>query len=207
LVQSPNAALKAIPLNVMAFSLKKLVEHISGPPPGVAIGSPFLSEPADAETIAGELDQLAAKPRQRSLELHLVPNPFEALEDFTGFLSRLGNCLEKGGSLYGHLDSTHTNQRYNKAYAKYGFQKEVGHPLKVGEKIYYTEQDPESKHPSLYLDEGSIAEVFGQAGFLEFQFFGPWISPELVKAWPDGYWDTLMEEPPFLSFCAKFTLG
>lgn len=126
--------------------------------------------------------------------------------ELRALLVSVARLLRPGGLVVGCNDYPDNPPTHYERYRPYGFIK-VG-PLErsEGSTITYRFFNPDGSAFELdnyFLSTDLYKEEFAAAGFEDFDWVLPRVSPEGQTAFEPGFWDTYLESPPIVSFSAR----
>jgi ubiquinone/menaquinone biosynthesis C-methylase UbiE len=114
--------------------------------------------------------------------------------------------LKPGGQFIGFNDYVgNAPESYGK-YAKYGFVKTTTEKRQEGDTITYHITNPDGSQfqfDNFFLHPATYSACFAEAGLQSFAWQGPWLSPMGEQTFPSGFWDVMLNDPPFIGFSAE----
>ena len=129
-----------------------------------------------------------------------------SVEQLTRLCRSAFRHLKPGGRFIGFNDNIANDPANYPKYEKYGFIKTTSQNRIEGAPITYLLINPDGtrfQFDNFYLHNRTYQKAFEDAGFLAFNWEGPWLSPAGEKAYPPGYWSELLDDPPLIGFAAQ----
>lgn len=125
-------------------------------------------------------------------------------EELKAFCTAAFKQLKPGGRFVGLNDNPANDPDHYHYYRPYGFIKESPADRREGDPIRYTFFNPDGtkfQFNNYYLAPETYEEVFAEAGFIDFQWEGPYLAPaERVNIF---FWIDFLLFPPIIGFSAK----
>lgn len=158
------------------------------------LGCRYLRGDAARLEFSGQVDLVVA--------MYLL-NYARTREELLRFVEVAYGCLRPGGRFVGFNDNVRQVPRGTVSYARYGFEKECTGAPREGEAVLYrmTRKDGTTfEFRNYYLKPETYRRAFGQAGFLDFEWAGPYLHPAERQ---NSFWHEFMSRPPVIGFRAE----
>jgi toxoflavin synthase len=152
-----------------------------------------------AGTLAGESFDLVVG----CYLLNYARNPGQLL----GFCRAIHGSLRPGGRFVGFNDNPANLPEHCGIYQSYGFLKWSPPARREGDPVTYTLFNPDGSEftfDNFFLSPETYEWAFREAGFSSFAWRGPWLSREGKAAFPAGYWDAYLQDPPMVGLEASW---
>lgn len=130
-------------------------------------------------------------------------NYAQTKEQLLSFCKAAYKHLKEGGRFVGVNDNVQNKPEHYQTYAKYGFVKAGNAQAIEGDPITYIIQNSDGttfQFDNYYLSPQTYAEAFAEAGFVNFQWEGPFLEPAQRC---NNYWNAFMQHPPIIGFSAQ----
>lgn len=114
--------------------------------------------------------------------------------------------LKPGGRFVGFNDNPMNLPEHYGLYQQYGFVKESPPNRQQGDSIRYIIINPDGTRFSFdnfYLHPDTYSAAFADAGFVDFQWEGPFIQPFAYTDDTKEFWANFMQHPPLIGFSAR----
>jgi toxoflavin synthase len=167
------------------------------------------SEQADPIGCCYRVDDVSQLPAIGQFDLVLgvyLLNYARTADELRRFCRVIRANLRPGGWFIGFNDNVaNPPERYD-TYRPYGFVKATTPAREEGSPITYTLFNPDGREfriVNYYLSPDTYAAAFRDAGFRSFEWCGPWLSEEGRQAFPDGFWDAFLADPPVIGLRAE----
>ena len=158
------------------------------------LGCRYLQGDAAGLELSGQVDLVVA--------MYLL-NYARTREELLRFVEVAYGCLGPGGRFVGFNDNVRQVPRGTVSYARYGFTKECTGSPREGDVILYkmTGKDGTTcEFKNYYLEPETYRWAFRKAGFLDFQWAGPYLHPAERH---NRKWHGFMSRPPIIGFKAE----
>ncbi len=148
---------------------------------------------------ASSLDQPADK--DLVVSMYLL-NYAKNREELLRFCLTAFRALKDSGIFIGLNDNIHLDPALPVSYRKYGFSRTSAKQLNEGDPIEYIFNEGlenQFQFENYYLLPDTFNWAFREAGFSDFEWYGPLIFPE---AGNDPFWSDFISNPPIIGFRA-----
>ena len=157
------------------------------------LGCRYLQGDAARLEFSGQVDLVVA--------MYLL-NYARTREELLRFVEVAYACLRPGGRFAGFNDNVGQVPRGTVSYARYGFEKESTDSPREGDVVLYRMKRKDGttfEFRNYFLKPETYRWAFGQAGFLDFEWAGPYLHPAERQ---NESWDEFMARPPVIGFSA-----
>ena len=158
------------------------------------LGCRYLQGDAARFELSGQVDLVVA--------MYLL-NYARTGEELLRFVEAAYGFLRPGGRFVGFNDNVGQVPRGTVSYARYGFEKECTDAPREGDVVLYRMRRKDGgtfEFRNYFLKPETYSWAFGQAGFLDFEWAGPYLHPAERQ---NGFWNEFMVRPPVIGFRAE----